>query len=78
VAFVRKIIKNVLPYYFVKKYTERNGKRHPPEYQYPAEFTESEKRLINFVFENNLTLVSRERLFATLMSCKYILDNNID
>jgi hypothetical protein len=74
-AVIKKIIKNVLPYYFVEKY---RGKRKPSKDWYPVELTENEKRLIDYVFNNNLTLVSWERLLATLMSCKYILDNNLD
>jgi len=68
----RKIAKNVLPYYFVKRFAP------PSPSSYPIELTEDEKRIIDYVIDNNLTMASRERLFATMMSCKYILENNLD
>jgi hypothetical protein len=76
----RKIVKNILPYYMVKSiqvrnFKDRNSKKNTV---FPVELAEDEKKLINYVLENNLTLVSNERLFATLMSCKYVLENNLE
>ena len=44
---------------------------------FPVEFTEEEKELLLYVERNGLTMVSRERMFATMMSCKYVVENNI-
>jgi hypothetical protein len=76
-GIIKKIIKNVLPYYVVKSVQEKNRRKNIQKL-YPIELTEDEKKLIDYVVENNLTRVSRERLFATLMSCKYVLQNNLD
>jgi len=46
--------------------------------EYPVEFNDEEIKLIKYVLENGLTIVSKERLFATLMSCKYVIKNNIE
>ena len=72
-GIIKEIVKNILPYYVVKSVQDKNRKK-----KYPIELTEDEKKLIDYVVENNLTRVSRERLFATLMSCKYVLQNNLD
>jgi len=48
------------------------------ELTYPIELTDDEKRIIDYIVDNYLTMVSRERLFATLMSCKYVIANNIE
>jgi len=42
------------------------------------ELTPDEKMIIDYVIDNKLTMTSMERLFATLMSCKYVLENDID
>jgi len=44
---------------------------------YPIEFSEEEKKLLHFVEYNGLTMVSREQMFATMISCKYAVINNI-
>jgi len=45
---------------------------------YPIELTDDEKKIIDYVINNGLTMVPRVGLFATLMSCKYVIANNID
>jgi O-methyltransferase len=45
--------------------------------QYPVELTPAECEIIEYVLENNLTMVSFERLLSTLMACKYVITNNI-
>ena len=74
-CIIRKIAKNVLPHFIVKRFITP-----PPstKHIYPVELTEDEKKIIDYIVDNNLTMASRERLFATLMSCKYVLENNLD
>ncbi len=46
--------------------------------QYPVEFTKEEKELIQYVKKNHYSMVSDERLFATVKSCKYIIESGIE
>ena len=73
-SIIRRIVKNILPYFIVRRFITHP----PPMSHYPVELTEGERKIIDYVINNNLTMVSRERLFATLMSCKYVLENNLD
>jgi hypothetical protein len=86
---IKTVVKNILPYYIVKSVQARKYKKidsapnvlreaEAQENALPVEFTEDEKSLINYVCENRLSLVARERLFATLLSCKYVLENHIE
>lgn len=43
----------------------------------PVEFSNIETKIFNYVIQNKLTMVSEEKLIATILSCKYVLDNNI-
>lgn len=43
----------------------------------PVEFTQEEKDIVNYVMDNKLTLVSYERLWATLMACKHAVERDI-
>jgi len=44
---------------------------------YPIEFSTADREILNYIRENELTMVSDERLFATLSACKYVILNNI-
>jgi hypothetical protein len=73
---VRKVL-GILGYELVRKRT--GGKiTHPSEYPYPIEFSKTETALIDYVYKHMLTMTSRERLFATLMSCKYVCESGIE
>lgn len=44
----------------------------------PVEFSDDERQIIEDVMDNKLTLVSYERLWATLLACKYVVSQNIE
>ena len=44
----------------------------------PKELSDAEKDLIKFVHENKLTMVPDDRLYATLMACKYVVERGVD
>jgi O-methyltransferase len=46
--------------------------------RYPVELSSAECEIIDYVLEKNLTMVSFERLVATLMSCKHAILNSIE
>ena len=46
--------------------------------QMPVEINDDEREIIEDVKQNELTLVSYERLWATLTACKYVASQNID
>ena len=45
---------------------------------HPIELSKEECQIVDSVLDNQLTMVSRERLIATLMACKYVLENSIE
>ncbi len=46
-------------------------------HRYPVEFTDVEKKAFDHVRARNLSMVSDERLFATILACKHVLDQGI-
>jgi hypothetical protein len=50
----------------------------PPSHFFPIELDEKEIEIIDYIKRNGLAMASRERLFATILSCKYVIDNNIE
>ncbi|MDR2864802.1 MAG: TylF/MycF family methyltransferase [Spirochaetaceae bacterium] len=52
---------------------------HPiPAIRYPVEFSSEERELFDYVKKNTLSMTSDERLFNTMLACKYVLDQNIE
>ena len=45
---------------------------------FPIEFDEQDKRVVSYVLDRELTMVSAERLFATLMACKHVCASGIE
>lgn len=45
--------------------------------EFPVELDEFDKRILHHVIDKRLSMASRERLFATLMSCRYVCDADI-
>jgi O-methyltransferase len=43
----------------------------------PVEISDQEREIIEYVIDNRLTMVSRERLWATLMACKHVIERDI-
>jgi hypothetical protein len=44
----------------------------------PVEFGDKEKALFGFVKNNELSMTSNERMFATMMACKYAVTERVD
>ncbi|MHA6495438.1 TylF/MycF/NovP-related O-methyltransferase [Pseudomonas borbori] len=44
----------------------------------PVELSKEEQEIVSYVMNNGLTLVSYERLWATLMACKHAIERNIE
>jgi hypothetical protein len=75
VIMIKRIVKKIFDAAGFEIHRKQKSADYPA---YPVELTKNERNLIDYVVQNNLTMVSRERLFATLMSCKYVLENNIE
>ena len=43
----------------------------------PVELSESDKNIIRYVFDNNLSMTSLERLSSTALACKYVVQSFI-
>jgi hypothetical protein len=44
-----------------------------PAVDLPVEFSEADRAIFNYIWSHRLTMVTRERLIATIMACKYAL-----
>ena len=45
---------------------------------YPVELSREERELFGYVRSNGLTMVSDERLFATILACKHVVERSVD
>jgi len=45
--------------------------------QFPVEFDERDKAIVSYVARNELTMVSEERLFATVMACRHVCQSRL-
>lgn len=52
--------------------------RKNPRTNMPVELSPEERAIIDYVKSNQLTMVSYERLWTTLMSCKYAIEQKIE
>lgn len=57
---------------------EVRRKLEKPGAPFPIEMSRAEKDLFNYVRRNQLTMVSDERLFATILACKYVIANEVN
>jgi hypothetical protein len=46
--------------------------------EFPVELDHSDREILEFVLDNKLTMASRERLFATLLACRYVCDQGVE
>ena len=44
---------------------------------WPKEFTSAECEMVAYVIESGLTMVSPERLFSLVLSCRWVVENNV-
>jgi hypothetical protein len=63
--------------YFVDKHRVWNCEQ-PLDIVFPREINDKEKDIIKYVAANQLTMVSYERMFATVMACKYVVERGIE
>jgi O-methyltransferase len=64
----------------IKKIINRAGyevKRRSTGGLTPVEISERERAIVEYVVDNRLSMVSKERLWATLMACKHVIDHQI-
>jgi len=52
--------------------------RKKPKVRIPVEIGREEQEIVSHIQKNKLSMVSQERLWATLMACKHVINNNID
>ena len=68
-----KLIKRVanLMGYDIKRTPKRDA-------SIPVEFSKIERKVFHYIFDNKLTMVSPQRLIATILASKYVLNSKID
>jgi O-methyltransferase len=57
---------------------EVRRKVEKPGAPFPVEMSRDEKDLFEYVRRNRLTMVSDERLFATILACKHVIERSVD
>ncbi len=72
---LKKIVHNTLSTF---GFEIRRTSKGITDRQMPIEFSDSEREIFQHIMSNNLTMVSRERLWTTIMACKYVVDRNIE
>ena len=72
---IKKLINRVLSKF---GYKIENVRKNSVNNSFPVELNNAECEIIDYVMNNKLTMVSYERLWTTVMTCKYVLDNEID
>jgi O-methyltransferase len=50
----------------------------PAQKRFPVEMSETDKAVFRYVRANRLSTSSDERLFATIMACRYVVERDID
>jgi hypothetical protein len=45
--------------------------------EFPIELTADEQNLVKYIYDKKFTMTSKNNLFATALSCKYIIENKI-
>ncbi len=45
---------------------------------WPVEFSTEEKEMVSYVVENELTMLSPERLFSIVLSCRWVVENGLE
>ena len=56
---------------------EIRRKVEKPGAPFPVEFSAEEKQLFKHVRDQQLTMVSDERLYATMLACKHVIEHDI-
>lgn len=46
--------------------------------EYPVEFSKEDANIVSYVTANKLSMTSFERLYATLMACRYVCESEIE
>ncbi len=52
-------------------------RRQPTSLRFPVEFSDVEKKAFDYVRAHHLSMVSDERLFATILACKHVIEQEI-
>ncbi len=52
-------------------------RRRPTSLRFPIEFSEIEQKAFDHIRLHGLSMVSDERLFATILACKHVIEQNI-
>ena len=75
---VKKTVKATLSSFGLEITKKENLTKTRFPAEFPVEFTEEEKKFFFHIRENNLSMTSNERLYATVMACKHVLERNIE
>lgn len=67
---------------YLKRFLYKNGYKivnlKDNSKRYPVEFNSKEREIFDFIINQKFTMVSNERLISTMLSTKYILENEIE
>jgi hypothetical protein len=63
---------------FVNMVLRSTGLRLVGTSDFPAELSPEDKKVFDYVVRNRLSMVSDERLYATMMACRYVAERKIE
>lgn len=72
---LKKIVQNTLNTF---GYEIRRTSKSLIDRSTPVELSDSEREIVHHIMSNGLTMVSYERLWTTVMACKYVVDRDIE
>ncbi|NDF12853.1 MAG: macrocin O-methyltransferase [Proteobacteria bacterium] len=44
----------------------------------PVEFSKQDREIFDYIIKHDLSMASRERIIATILACKFVIENNIE
>jgi O-methyltransferase len=75
ITMLKKIVQNT---FNTLGYEIRRVSKNISDRSMPVELNDSEREIVHYIMSNKLTMVSYERLWTTVMACKYVVDREIE
>ena len=70
---MRDLLRRVL-----KKLNSQISKKNEINIRYPVEFKERDIEIFNYVYDRELTMIGKQRMFSNILIAKWIVENNLE
>ena len=61
-----------------KKLNSQISKKNEINIRYPVEFKERDIEIFNYVYDRELTMIGKQRMFSNILIAKWIVENNLE